>query len=617
MQMSESGVMMQGSCFFKVLRIDLNKRQTLCEDIPEQRLRAFLGGVGFGTEVLFREGIDAEPFEPENPLIFASGPLNGTRAPGSGSYCVVTRSPLTGGLTSAQANGFFGRCLKSCGYDALVITGQASDLVYIRLTDDTVEFKDATHLRGKDTWETENQLREVYGRSDHRVSIACIGPAGEKLVRFAIISNDLGHVAASGGVGAVMGAKNVKALVVGGAAKVKIFDAGLFEASIRKWRESAITSSAGQGYHTAGTAGDFVSRVALGSLPIRNLTSDSFPEHAKFSGAKLRNEYQTNRRACYGCNIAHLHTFAIKGGPYNGFVGEEAEYEDLAAWGSNLGISNPEATIWLNNLADRMGIDAKEGTFTVGLAIECFNRGILTEKETEGLHLSWDNPNLIAQLLRKIAYREGLGELLAEGVVRTARAIGKEAQDLAVYLTKGCAPHVHDIRNVWEVLFSQVISNTPSFESIHLYGTPEPEFGINVAPDDFNGPDIARAVAIMTTKRQITDSLVVCNFLCRGSFATVIEAVSAATGWNLSFEEMATIGRRITTLSRLYNYKEGFSIVNDDISLRMATPPQGGIGKGLSIKPALAEMRRIYYREMGWDPETGTPLPETVQALGL
>lgn len=608
---------MTGSCFNRLLRVDLTTHKVQAEEIAVARSRSFLGGVGLGTSFLAEEGF-ADPLSPDNPLIFAVGPLNGTKAPGSGGYCVVTRSPLTGGITSAQANGYFGFNLKSCGYDAVIITGRADKLVYLAISDTQVEIKDAGDLRGKDTWETEDLLLKLHGRGKaHQVSVACIGPAGETQVLFAVICGDYGHVAATGGVGAVMGAKNLKALVAGGGIRAEIAHPLDFNTHVTQWRKSAKDSAEGKRYNLAGTAGDFVTRQVLGSLPVENLTKYRFPGHEQYSGLNLRQKYQDKGRSCHACHFTHLHTFVIPDGPYGGFVGEEADYEDLAAWGSNLGISDPAASIWLNNLNDRLGMDAKEGTFTLAMAIESFQRGFITAADTGGLTLQWGDPELVATLLSQTARREGFGNILAEGVVRAAAGIGSGASDLGIYLGKGCAPHVHDLRNLWEVLFSQIIANTPSFESVHVYFNKEPEFGIDLPLDPLDGPSIARAVAVMTTKRQLTDSLVICNFLCRGSFATVLAALNAATGWDVTFEEAVAIGRRIVTLSRLYNYSLGFSVKNDDISPRIAVPPQGGLARGVSIKPALPEMRRIYYREMGWDTETGAPLPETIAALGL
>jgi aldehyde:ferredoxin oxidoreductase len=607
-----------GSCFHRVLRVDLTESRCSGEEIGAEVMRSFLGGHGFGVSVLFDQSTDPEPLAPQNPLVFAAGPMNGTKAPGSGGYCTVTRSPLTGGLTSAQANGFFGHALKTCGYDALIIVGRAEELVYLWITDTKIEIRKAEDLSGKDTWEVESILRTRHGGGKrHKVGVACIGPAGENVVRFAAVFSDEGHVAATGGAGAVMGSKNLKAVVAGGSARVTLVNPDAFEKSIAVWRENSKNSPEGRRYNTTGTAGDFTARQLLGSLPVRNLSSYRFPGHEQFSGLALREKYKIKARPCYGCHFTHLSTYAINEGPYKGFVGEEADYEDLAGWGSNLGITDPAAAVWLNNLNDRLGMDMKEATFTISMAIESFTKGLITSRDTDGINLGWDDPQMVAAVLRKIALREGFGNILAEGLVRTAASIGKGAKDLGVYLAKGCAPHVHDVRNLWEVLFSQVISNTPSFESVHVYFNPEPQFGIPIPLDPLDGPSIAKAVAAMITKRQIADSLVVCNFLCRGDFNDILTALNAATGWDITLEEAVTIARRLVTAARLYNYRLGFSVKNDDISPRMAVPPEGGLSRGVSIAPALPEMRRIYYREMGWNPETGSPLPETVQTLGL
>ncbi|HYF91563.1 MAG TPA: aldehyde ferredoxin oxidoreductase C-terminal domain-containing protein [Symbiobacteriaceae bacterium] len=599
----------------RLLRVNLTTRENREEPLEDGDLRRFIGGVGLGAWLLYREGSTAEPLHADNPLIFTTGPMNGTGAPGSGGYCVVTRSPLTGGFTAAQASGTFGRRLKLAGYDAVILTGRASDPVLLVITDEGIRFEDAADLKGMDTWDTETRLTERFGRN---MGVACIGPGGENLVRFAAICSDHGHIAASGGVGAVMGAKNVKALVAGGAAKLAIHAPDRLTAQLAAWRDSAGTCPDGRRYSSVGTAGDFEVRQLLGTLPTRNLTVSPESGFEAYGGKSMREKYKDKKRArCYGCPIDHLHTFSIKEGPYAGNTVEEADYEDLAAWGSNVGIDKTDASLWLNNLNDRLGLDTKEGTFTISLAIECFEKGLLSTADTDGLELSWGNPDQVAELLRRTAHRQGFGDVLAEGVVRTAQHIGGDAADRAVYLTKGCAPHVHDVRNLWETLFSQVISTSQSFESIHLHRSADPEFGVMEGPGYTDGPAIARAVAAMTTKRQITDSLVTCNFLCRGSMGPIIEALNAATGWDMDLHEAITTGRRIITLCRIYNNSLGFTAAHDDISPRIAEPPAGGVAKGISIKPVLAEMRRIYYGEMGWDPERGEPLPETLRALAL
>ncbi|MBI1987666.1 MAG: aldehyde ferredoxin oxidoreductase family protein [Nitrospinae bacterium] len=614
--------MARGGYAGKILRVDLTARELKDEVLSPQVLRQFVGGTGIGARVLYDEvPAGVEPYDPQNRLIFATGPLNGTLVPGSGTFAVVTRSPLSGFASAGHANGFFGARLKHAGYDAVVVHGCSPDWVYLYLNDGRAELRDAAWLVGKDSWETEMALREQHGQKgmDIGLSVACIGPAGENRVRFAAICSDRGHVASSGGPGAVMGSKRLKAIVAEGSRGIPVHERDLarLKGLIKGWIDSASSSPFGRAVSKGGTAGFFSAAENMGWLPVRNLTANLFPDHPSFDGASLRSTFKTKPRACHACTFAHCLLMQVTTGPYKGLVVEEPEYEGLAAWGSNVGIVDAGTALMLNDLNDRLGMDLKEATFCASLAMECYARGILNPDDTDGLDLSWGNAGAVEELLRRIARREGLGGLLAEGVMRSSQRIGNGAQELAVYAKKGFAPHVHDPRGRWSILFGQAVSNMGSIEGSSLELSAAPDLGFPEPIPFFSKEMVPKAQARTGPKRQFEDTLGICMFLCQGSLQGMVDTLNAVTGYDLDKARALEVGERIINLLRLFNVRHGLTPDDDSLSPRLREAIPEGAHRGRSIDSVFEEMRRAYYAEMGWDPETGRPLPQTLQRLGL
>jgi len=604
----------------KILRVDLSAGETSVESLDPELLKEYIGGTGLGMRLLYDEiqgGLD--PYAPENRLIVMTGPLTGTLVPGSGTYSVISRNTLTGLGVSAQANGFFGGRLKYAGFDGIIVQGRSEKPVYLHIADGTASLEDALSLAGKDTFETDTLLRKRHGEDgfEHRMSVLAIGPAGENLVRYACIVSDRGHVASSGGTGAIMGSKNLKAIVVEGRGPIPIdrSRASDFMKHIVQWREEARNTAVGKTVATAGTIGLFIPYHSRGWVPVKNLTTNIFEGEELFEAHYIREELCVSQpRSCHGCTFHHCHVVKIKHGPYKGFVGEEPEYEIFAGLGPNWGIYDPAAVIKLNNLIDRLGMDAKEATFTISMVMEGYEKGLIRRADVDDLDLTWGNVDAMARLLQKISAREGVGALLAEGVMRTAGQLGRPFEDLAVYLKRGNAPHIHDPRTRWCTLFNQVVSNTGSQEGIDMTLRASAELGVERAasnPDEY----LAEVEAKTAPKRQFEECLTFCYFQS-AALPTMVDTLNCITGAEYSVEDGLTVGRRVINLMRMLNKREGMTKADDVFSKRLGEPPVDGPGEGKSLAPAFERIRDAYYRHMGWNKD-GMPSRKTLKALNL
>jgi aldehyde:ferredoxin oxidoreductase len=613
----------RGGYMGKTLRINLTHGTFMEEKVDPRILRLFIGGVGLGIKMLYGEvPVHIRPYDPENRLFFLTGPLTGTSVPGSGMFEVISKSPLTGFVCSAQANGHFGARLKWSGYDGLIVEGKSPTWVYLYIQNGVPEIRDASFLSGKTVWETEGLLNQVHGRKDSPVSVASIGPSGERGVRFSAIISDFGHVAATGGVGSVMGSKNLKAVVVQGDFKVPV-EADvepLVRRLTREWTRKAMTVGPGSLFSKWGTQIVFTSYHKLGWVPVKNLTTNLFPEAGRFDAKYLREQVfkKVKRTPCHACTYDHCRTVEIIDGPYKGLVLEDPEYEDLAGWGPNVGVTDPRAAAMLTHVNDGLGMDLKECSFTISLAMECYEKGLLTPKDTEGIDLSWGNVEGILQLMKKISDREGIGDLLADGVKRSADRIGREAPQWAVYVKRGIAPHIHDPRTRWGTLFAEAISDTGSIDGIDFTTRNSEDLGIHEPTAD---PDerVAFAQAKSGPLRHVEDSIMNCYFFDRGPgiLSIMVDVLNAVTGFEYSTEELLKTGDRITNLLRVFNIREGLVPEDDSLSPRLLTPPETGPQKGKSFLETFSEVLRTYYREKGWDERTGKPLPETLKKLQL
>ena len=600
-----------GGYMGEVLRVDLTNGHVTKESFKEEVFREYIGGVGLGIKILYDEvSGDTAWSDVGNRLVLAAGPLNGTSIPGSGTVCAVAKGCLTDGGASSQANGYLGAYLKTSGLDAMIIQGAASDWKYLYIHDGTSEIRDASHLISKDTIETEQLIRKELGKKTHELSVYSIGPAGESLVKYAMIFGDRGHVLAHNGLGAVMGSKKLKAIAV---------ERGGFKVLVKKQQDllklSKQMSDQAKEHpiygriHKYGTSMLWPMLAKIGLLPVKNLTTNLFANYEKFSREYYGNLYEMKRIGCWACPLHHVQHLKIKKGPHGPLETKDPEYECTASWSSLIGNEDFESAVMLSDLADRLGMDSNEAGWTIAFVIECYENGILTQHDTDGLKMNWGNVEAVKEMLFKIARREGFGDILAEGVMRAAEHIGGDALNLGVYVKKGHSPRTHDARARWSDMLDYATSGVGTSES-------------NSVP--MEEPFLPKNVAFSVKKgkiRQFVDSLVVCNIATMTYAGTdvknLIDALNLVTGWNYTEKEAVEMSERVVNLFRAFNIRHGHTPDLEVPSVKYGSTPVDGPMKGKNIMAHWEEMKDEYYKMMGWDRVTGKPLPETLERLGL
>ncbi|MCL4534294.1 MAG: hypothetical protein M1370_03935 [Bacteroidetes bacterium] len=600
----------------KFLRVDLTSERITEETFDEATLRQWVGGAGIGARILYEEvppGVEWS--DPANRIIIASGPLAATRLAGSGTYSVATKGPLTNGAVLSQANGFFGAFLKFSGFDGIILQGAASRWLYLHIHDGVAELKDAGPLVGQDTWQMQDSITTALGKKESDVSVVGIGPAGENLVKFAAIAGDKGHVAGHNGTGAVLGSKKLKAIVAErGKARVVVKDSKRLAELAKEIIEFCRDQPDAIGLYEWGTSMVLSPAHAGGWLPVKNYTTNLFPYTEPFMGENFRKTHPIKRNPCWACPTTHLHMMEITEGPHKGFVGEEPEYEQWAAWGPQIGVTDPDMAFVLSNTVDRLGIETNEAGWVAGFVMECYEKGILTKEDLGGLEATWGNGEAVLSLLHMIARREGIGDLLAEGVMRAAQKLGGNAPQMAIYTLKGTTPRGHDHRGRWSEMVDTSFSNTGTIES----GIPTyiDEFGVDPRFNAFDPDAVVDMQTRIKGRMVFIDSLGVCHFCLRCYLRTIVEALNAATGWDMTFDEAVTMGRKVVHLLRAFNLRHGISPEMDAPSPRYGSTPVDGPASGVAIGPHWAHIRAAYYEKMGWDAE-GRPTPETLGRYGL
>ena len=604
----------------KILRVDLTGSKITSEAINTDSLRKYVGGASLGSKFIFDEVPPGVKWsDPENRLFIGAGPLSGTMIGGSGGIAIVTKGALTEGAASTQANGLFGAYLKFFGVGGLIIQGAASDWVYLHIHDGLAEIKQANFLKGKDNYEVDRLIKTEL-QKDREVSILSIGPAGENLVRFACLFADLGHVAAHNGVGAVMGSKKLKAIVIErGTSAIPVQDKDSLTEIVKELRNKIKANPFHTEVATWGTLGFFTGGKKMGILPIKNYSTSTYDiseaELDKYSPQSIRANFkEVKRKPCWGCNFHHSSLIEIPSGKYAGRMIEEPEYEGIAACGSVMGITNVTTSLVLANEIDRLGMDANETGWVISWLMECFEKGIITKKDTDGIEMKWGDGDAALAMLYKVANREGLGDTLAEGVMRASRRVGGEAPSMAVHTLKGNTPRGHDHRASWLELFDTCVSNTGTLET---HGAaPFQSLGLDPKYDRYSPQDISTVEAKIKGAMIFEDSVITCRYNTMTDIELLCRAVNAVTGWNMDFGEAMDIGRRTVNLLRIFNLKNGLGPELDAPSARYGSTPTEGPAAGKSIMSHWTEMLQNYYKLMGWD-EKGKPLPETLKSLGL
>jgi aldehyde:ferredoxin oxidoreductase len=605
----------------KILRVDLSTGKSSSQILEETSLKKFLGGATLGIKYLYDEVAPHTQWsDPENRIFLGSGPLNGTRVGGSGCIAIVTKGPLTNGIASSQANGFLGAYLRFAGYDALIVQGAAINWTYIYIHGDKVEFKDASHLIGKSSLEVENILKEELHKNEREVSILSIGVAGENLVKFACPIVDGGHMAAHNGIGAVFGSKKVKAIVIERSVNnIPIKDSQALSNIAKAMLTNVQNDKMGALTLREGTIGMVVMGTASGTVPVKNYTTNVHvidPDKLNaYSSSNIRSNFNIKPSPCWACTAHHCHNMEITKGKYAGRKFEEPEFEAMSAFSALVGVSDMPLTVLLASETDRLGMDVNETGWVISWVIECFEKKILTINDTDGLAMRWGDGDAIMAMLNKIAYRQGFGNVLAEGVMRASQQVGKESSKLAVYTMKGNTPRSHDHRVVWWELFDTCVSNLGTLEAHQ--GAPFKLLGLPDKFDKFDPVIISTLVAKAKGAMVFEDSLVACRFNTSAQLDLDCQAINASTGWNMNIEDAMNVGRRAVNLARSFNLLHGIGPELDVPSIRYGSTPLDGQSAGRGVMQYWDTMIRNYYNLMGWDEKTSKPLPETLKQLDL
>ncbi len=619
----------------KILRVDLTNGEVTKETVNEAVFRKYIGGRGLGVKILFdelRPGID--PLGPENKLVIALGAITGIPFPGNSGLVVMAKSPLTGIWGEATAKGFFGPELRYAGYDAIVFEGVSDKPVYLFIQDDTVEIRNAEHLWGKPTRETQRVLKKELG--DERYKICVIGIAGENLVRYASVLFDLNHVAGRTGMGAVLGSKKVKAIAVRGTKKPSYAREGELVDIIMKSLETKEALSGPlwpDTLYVYGSMTDLEYWQETGRLPTMNFKRCLFPDYDKISATTIKmSPYVKRHVTCPYCNVGCNRTIEADH-PYK--VDPDyamPEYESVAALGSLCMNSDLLSVMKAIELCNKYAMDTMSTGGVIAFAMECYENGILTKEDTDGIDLTWGNPDAVVQLVEKIAKREGIGDLLAEGSRRVAEKLGGNAREYAMHV-KGMELPLHEVRGMKGHGLAYATSNRGA---CHLQVETDDMFEDNLQPEigiteeafpkkvrnrSYTGPEKLRLNKIVGDLFAVFDSLIVCKWTaypCGGTRTkTLVDLIKAATGWDISIEELMKTGDRIFNLCRVFNVREGITRKDDCLPKRFFEPLPEGPLKGVSFTNEEFNMMLDYlYEFRGWD-MNGIPTKEKLVELGL
>jgi aldehyde:ferredoxin oxidoreductase len=613
----------------KILRVNLTDGTITVEEPGAVYWRRYMGGWNVIADVLLREvPTGADPLGPENVLVFAPGVLTGLAITGASRNAVGAKSPNTGGFGAAEVGGIWPTQFKQAGFDALIVEGAAEKPVYLWIADGECEIRDASHLWGKGTKETQTTIRQELG--EERAEIAMIGPGGENLVRYACVMNGLKDAAGRTGMGAVMGSKKLKAVAVRGTTRVASADPDAIRTMARRAAQEVRDKTRAAWASEAGTGGtELESGIVSGNMPVRNFRDGEFPE---ISGLEyVMEKIGVRMEGCWACAVRCKKVVQAQE-PYQ--VDPEyggPEYETIGSLGSTCGVSDIVAVSRANVLCNDYSIDTIGTGVTIAFAMECFENGLLTLEDTEGIDLRFGNGEAMIQMVEKIAKRKGLGDILAEGLLPAAAKIGQGAERYAVH-AKGQAQPMHEPRLKRGLAIGYAISPTGadhchSLHDAHLVFPDDDgfipdaqlrEMGVLEAMAlDSLGPEKVRAAIYYTTAMTAQNCLPLC-FFTAWSLGEMSDMVQAATGWNVSEYELLKVGERAMTLARTFNMREGFTVEDDQLCPRSYSPTQGGaLAEGGIDMEELREAIHTYYGMMGWDRETGVPTVEKLQELDV
>ena len=611
----------------RILRVDLATGRIWNEEHDEVFSRRYLGGAGVLAYYLLKEmppGTSA--LAPGNVLVFAAGPLTGTPVPGASRLCVGAKSPLSGGIAKSEAGGFFGYELKRAGFDALVVQGKAAKPVYLWIHNGEAEIRDASALWGRNVVETQEAIEAELG--EKRVRTATIGAAGENQAAIACVITDLRNAAGRGGLGAVMGSKNLKCVAVKGATMPQAADPDKYRELARWMNTNFMHHGNAATFHEFGTGADMVGFNAIGNLPVRNWQDRQFDDVAMITARALKDSWRTGMEGCPGCQIRCKKVVALEyasgridprtGGP---------EYETLASLGSFLGINDLAAICRANELCSLHSLDTISLGGTIAFAMECFERGILSAQDTGGIDLRFGNAGAMLQVIELIAQRQGIGDVLADGSRQAALRIGRGAEELAMHV-KGIEFGMHDprVKQGLGLVYSVAANGADHMAGAHDTVFAQEGRGMegarsldSLAPLPANDLSTAKVDRVKNQhlSKNFGDSMVTCHFV-PWTLRQQVDLLRALTGWDYTDFEALRQGERVANMARVFNLREGLSAADDHLPKRFFSPKPADGTKHADIDPeAMQRARRTFYVLMGWDPVTGVPSAEKLEELGL
>lgn len=608
----------------QILRIDLSSGKTEIEKPKEEFYRRYIGGSSIIAYYLLKElKPDVDPLGPDNLLIFATGPITGAAAAGSGRNAVGAKSPLNGGYGEADVGGYFGAELKRAGFDAVIVTGKAANPVYVWIHNGEVEIRSADDLWGMTTLECMERVRADLGEKAARLAV--IGPAGEKLVRYACIINDLKHAAGRTGLGAVMGSKKLKCIVARGSARPSYADPDavkeLGQYMRDNWREFSLDM------YEKGTSTGLLSLNESGALPTNNFQDGQFKGAEQISGEAMRDTILVGRDSCYGCPIRCKRVVQVNDSDYQvDKIYGGPEYETIGAFGSNCGVDDLRAISKANELCNAYGADTISTGMAVSFAMECYENGLLQKKDTGGLDLHFGNGKAMVELTRQICLREGLGNLLADGFENAVAKIGPQAGQY-VLAVKGQPFPMHECRTRHGQGLGYAVSPTGADHMHNLWdnGLAEEELGEELkelgiydpVPTTVLNAQKVRAYMYSANWQWLGNQLGLCAFI-QWKRPQIAQLVSGITGWRTNVWELMKAGERGVTMARVFNMRCGFTRKDDRLPERMNSTHVSGTVNEAPITPAvLDEALTIFYEMMGWDPQTGQPTVTKLNELDL
>ncbi len=599
----------------KFLWVDLSKKTIEEEALDEELCRKYLGGYGLGARIIFsRQQPGADPLGPESILGILTGPITGTDGLGGSRYIMVGKSPLTGGWGDANSGGSVGPYLKFAGYDAVFFTGISDRPVYLLIDNGKAELMDASKIWGKDTFETEDILRETHGKD---LEVACIGQAGEKVALIAAVMNNKGRAAGRSGLGAVMGAKKLKAIALKGKITVPV-------AEPEKLKEMRKKHTAELGGHIFtlrefGTPTIYTMCCEMDDAPTKNWTGVAGIDLPTYTNCGAENVVakQERKYGCWRCPIACGGVMKAGTGEYKYREGaHKPEYETLAMFGSNCVNDNLDSIIVASDICNRYGLDTISAGACIAFTIECYENGVITKEDTDGLEMTWGNHKAIVAMTEKLAKREGFGNIIADGVKKAAEKIGRGAEKYAMHIG-GQEYAAHDPRGGWGFATGYGTDPTPGR---HTQGG-------GMVPPGVDIPQIERSVLkgrgphhkISTNFNHATNSLGMCNFVLGGfpHIDTLMDSLKAITGWDdITPEELIKTGERITNVRQAFNVREGLKMPFKYPDRMLGKPPKT-VGPRAGTTMTEQDIFDEYLEEMDWDKETGKPSKKKLLELGL